>query len=170
MVFAPMRRPGIMDDPAIEGIRKMHGGKTEPRARAPLGLIGMTVLVVAVESWLSSHSLELSQDRTLFEWRATGIAARGEEVKRSEVLCFGDSLVKYGIYPPILEASLGRSAFNLAVQGCPPPVSYFLLRRALDGGARPKAVIVDVHAMVLPSRPDQTVACWPEFLTEPELV
>ena len=135
----------------------------------PAGLIGMLGLIVAVEQFVASHPLLFIGNSGHLEWRTTGRAASSEEVRRAEVLCFGDSLVKRGIYPPILEASLGRPAFNLAIQAAPPPATYFLLRRALDAGARPRALIVDVHAMVLPCRPGLTAEWWPELLTAREL-
>src|SRR5262249_34595359 len=115
-------------------------------------------------------ALEFTGNSVLLDWRTTGRAASGNEVRRSEVLCFGDSLVKHGIYPLILEASLGRPAFNLAIPAGPPPASSFLLRRALAAGAKPKALILDVHAMLLPSRPGLTAEYWPELLTARELI
>jgi hypothetical protein len=136
----------------------------------PVGLIGMLGLIVAVEQFLAARALEFTGNSVLLDWRTTGRAASSREVRRSEVLCFGDSLVKHGIYPPILEASLGRPAFNLAIPAAPPPASYFLLRRALDAGARPRAVIVDAHAMLLPSRPGLSAGYWPELLTVRELL
>jgi hypothetical protein len=129
-----------------------------------LGLIG------AVEQFVASHALDFIGNPVLLAWRTTGRAASGKEVRRSEVLCFGDSLVKHGIYPPILEVSLGRPVFNLAIPAAPPPASYFLLRRALEAGAKPKALIFDAHAMLLPFRPGVTAEHWPELLTARELV
>jgi hypothetical protein len=136
----------------------------------PVGLIGMLGLIVAVEQFVAFRALDLTANSGLLDWRMSGQAASGKEVRRSEILCFGDSLVKHGIYPPILEAALGRPAFNLAIPAGPPPASYFLLRRALDAGAKPNALIVDVHAMLLPSRPALPADYWPELLTARELI
>ena len=147
----------------------MHGGNDRPRCWLPMGLLGMIGLVAVVELVLSANFHELLRYPDGFDWRTTGLAAGRDEVRRSEVLCFGDSLIKLGVYPRVLEARLGLPAFNLALQGGPPPTSYFLLRRALDSGARPKAVVVDFHAKLLLLRPDLTADYWPELLTTREL-
>ena len=64
----------------------------------------------------------------------------------AEVLCFGDSLVKTGVVPAILESRIDRTVYNLAALGAPTPASYFLLKAALDAGARPRAIVVDAKA------------------------
>jgi hypothetical protein len=136
----------------------------------PLGFIGMLGLILVVEYSVASHALEFTGNQALLDWRTTGQAVSGEEVRRSEVLCFGDSLVKHGLFPRILEASLGRPAFNLALPAAQAPASYFLLRRALEAGAEPKALVVDFHSMPLLFPPRMSAAYWPELLTARELV
>jgi hypothetical protein len=145
---------------------QVDGGR---RGRAPVGLIGMIAAVVAVESLLSAHAPGLVESTTLFEWRVMGRTAAGDDVRRSEVLFFGDSLLKRGIYPPILEAKLGRPTYNLALTGGTAPSTYFLLRRALDHGARPRAVVVDFHAAQMILHPDMSADYWPELLSMREL-
>ncbi len=121
----------------------MPSNRSEMTARPrvlPTGFLGMLALMAAIEcgviglretlGW-STWSFAYS-----FEW--AGGAARD-----CEILCFGDSLVKCGIVPSVIEARTGRRTFNLAVLGSSAPFSYLLLRRSLDSGARPSAVIVD---------------------------
>jgi hypothetical protein len=136
----------------------------------PLGFIGMLGSLIAVEYFVASHALQFTGDQALLDWRTTGQAVSGEEVRRSEVLCFGDSLVKHGLFPRILEVSLGRPIFNLALPAGQAPASYFLLRRALEAGAKPKALVVDFHSMPLLFPPRMSAAYWPELLTARELV
>ena len=116
----------------------------------------MLGLILAVESWVASHPLEFTGNPVLLNWRTTGRAARGEEVRRSEVLCFGDSLVKHG---STRSSSKPRSAGRPSTWRSrrPGPASYFLLRRTLDAGARPRALIVDFHPGLLLSRPSHAV-------------
>jgi hypothetical protein len=47
------------------------------------------------------------------------------------------------VAPSLIEAGTGRSTYNLAVCASPSPTSYFLLKRALDAGAKPSAILVD---------------------------
>src|SRR5690242_12777653 len=116
----------------------MTGARRHPW---PVGMLGMLALVLAAESYVARHDLDFA---TLWSanWRHGAAAARREGPK-SAVLAFGDSLVKDGVAAPVIEARLGRRAYNLAVFNGQAPASYFLLRRALDAGARPAAVLID---------------------------
>jgi hypothetical protein len=86
------------------------------------------------------------------------------------VLCFGDSLVKFAVVPRVLEARLGQGAYNLAVCGGQAPSSYFLLRRALEAGARPEAVVVDFMPHLLDHGPRQNARQWPMLVNPREFV
>jgi hypothetical protein len=83
-----------------------------------------------------------------------------------ELLAFGDSLVKYGVFPRVLEHRLGLRGYNLAMPGGRAAGSYFLLRRALAAGARPRAVFIDGEA--LGNDPAEMVYFWPHLATLPE--
>jgi hypothetical protein len=120
----------------------------------PWGLIGMVVLVAAAERSTARRESRVIGDKLGLAWRVSDQAARSEAT-RAEVLCFGDSLVKLGILPRVLEANGCRSA-------------YYLLRHALDAGARPKAVLVDFHVEMLTNAPRTNEKFWPELLGLPE--
>src|SRR3954454_17844936 len=79
------------------------------RPRPPLGLLGMVALVCAVESSVMSHDHDLT---TLIagNWRIEG-EAPGRLAARNQVLCFCDSMVKFGIQPRILETALSRPSY-----------------------------------------------------------
>jgi hypothetical protein len=89
------------------------------------------------------------------------------------ILCFGSSLVKYGVLPRLIEEATRRQAFNLAVCNGHMPSSYYLLRRALESGARPAALVVDCQdgpvARVEGDRQAEALRVnlrqWPELLT-----
>jgi hypothetical protein len=100
-------------------------------------------------------------------WRIKASAA-SRDAPGCEILCFGDSLVEFGFLPPVLEERLGATAYNLALHAGTPSASYFLLKRALDTGAKPKAVVVDFmpHQVVLNPVHDQIrLRSWPELAT-----
>jgi hypothetical protein len=116
------------------------------RGFVPGGLIGMLGLVVAVELFLSRDpraftSVDVEQYR--FADRAS------RKSSGCEVLCFGDSLMKMGLAPRVIESRTGRRSFNLAIVGGQPPTTYYILRHALDADAHPEAILVDFEPRVL---------------------
>ena len=111
-------------------------------AGAPWGLLGAALLAAAVESAAAGRSAAL-MTRAEFDWNAGAADASGRAARGADVLLFGDSMVKFGVQPNLLSERLGRPAYSLALLNGRPPASYFLLRRALDAGARPKLVLVD---------------------------
>ncbi|MDR3634232.1 MAG: hypothetical protein P4L84_10525, partial [Isosphaeraceae bacterium] len=71
----------------------------------------------------------------------------------AEILCLGDSRAKYAVLPQVIRAATGREAYNLAITAGCPPSSYFLLRDALEAGARPRAIVVDFDEKLLADEP-----------------
>lgn len=78
----------------------------------------------------------------------------------AEILCFGDSLIKLGIVPRVLENRLGWTAHNFAVLGGQAPTSYFLLRRVLERGHRPRALIINFSPLLLAMNPRVNLEWW----------
>src|SRR3954465_2985596 len=115
-------------------IRSRPGG-TSARRGLPWGFLGMVVLTLAAESRLSKLGAELA-DFSVRDW-VQSRKASDRDVRGCRLLCFGDSQVKTGVVPQVLEARTGWRTHNLALVGGQAPSSYFLLRRALDRGARP---------------------------------
>jgi hypothetical protein len=124
----------------------------------------MIGLVLLVELFFARHERTSFTTNVAASWKQAGRAARREAVP-CDVLCFGDSMIKFGIAPRLIEERTGLSSYNLAVYGGPPPVSYFLFRRALEAGARPRAVIVDFTPHLLQSSPQRHVRQWQEIAT-----
>src|SRR6185437_535102 len=95
------------------------------RRRWPAGVLGMAAIVVAVESFVAADRARFTEASAL-AWPLGVEATRGEAVG-ARVLCFGDSLVKSGIVPEVIEARLGEPAYNLALPASTAPAHYFLL-------------------------------------------
>jgi hypothetical protein len=136
--------------------------RRDSRGAVPHGVIGMIALVVAVEALLYRNEILFSTEYTL-DWGLQGEAAG--RPGRGGVLCFGDSLVKCGVIPQVLERRLGRPASNLAVMGGLSATSYVLLRRALDSGARPEAIVIDFQPSLLTQPLRSNTRNWPSLLT-----
>lgn len=132
----------------------------------PCGLLGMLAIVLAVETCVTKHETDFT---TIWSsaWARSGRQAR-KEAADSEVICLGDSLIKYGVLPRVLEARLGRSAYNLAVFNGQAPTTYFLLRRVLEAGAHPLAVIIDGET--LEEDPRTRERRWMDLLEPREIV
>jgi hypothetical protein len=118
----------------------------------------MVALVVAVESSIAADWLRLTEPSAL-AWPLSAAAATGE-ARGAKVLCFGDSLVKHGILPEVLEARLGVPAYNLALPASTAPAQYYLLRRALRAGAAPRAIVVDYMPGLLTGTPPFGMPYW----------
>ena len=125
----------------------------------PWRFLGMVVIVVGVEVCVARHDgfTTLADAEHRFAYQAAGNA------RDYEVLCFGDSQAKDDVLPPVVEARLGKRTLNLAIPGSPAPSAYFLLRRALESGARPSALLVDYHAWVLQVDPRDRVSMYAEL-------
>jgi hypothetical protein len=121
------------------------------------------ITLVACEGFVAHHEATLSTGESAIAKRV-GRAAR-EHVRGSEVLFFGDSLVKFGVIPRVFEERLGRQAYNLAIPGGQPVGDYFMLRRALHSGATPKAIVVDFKANCIATPPSVNLRQWTELLT-----
>jgi hypothetical protein len=130
-------------------------------------VLGTAVLVCSVEAAVAHRGVALTPTDARC-WRITaGLLDR--HAAESGLLCLGDSLVKFGVYPRAIERLTGRPAYNLAVNMGPTPLTYFFLRRALERGARPSAVLIDSGDFCLPKGPAWGTAAlrysWADALT-----
>src|SRR5436305_1651357 len=103
-------------------------GQRSRLAALPMGVLGMVVLIVAVEAYVVSHDDDLTGLGT-FNWRYSAQAAR-REARDHEVLCFGSSLTKCGVLARVVGHGTGRRCFNMAVGNGRIASSYYLLKRA----------------------------------------
>jgi hypothetical protein len=132
------------------------------RGRAPWGLVVAVVVVTAVEALVARLDLELSRPE-LFDWRLARRSARVEAPKR-DVLCFGTSMVQSGVIPRVIEQRTGRRAYNLAVSGGRTMFAYYYLNRAIRAGARPSAVLIDVHPLLITTSYKDVHTGWTDAL------
>ncbi len=131
--------------------------------RWPWGLLGMLVVIGLVELTIAARHLDFTTVAA-DDWRRTARSAV-TKAKDRDVLCFGDSLIKYGVLPRVIEAQTGLKTFNLAVNGGPMPAEYFLLKRTLAAGARPRAIVADFFPLMLADVPWSSVRVYPELAT-----
>jgi len=144
---------------------------TDPRPvrRVPLGLLGMLALIVGVESFVMRHDYDLTT-LVASNWQIEG-QAPGRHAARNDILCFGDSMVKFGIQPRILGGVLGKPTYNFALYCGPPQASYYMLARSFDAGAKPAAVVVDFQPeLLMGDAMKLTSRTFPELLGFRELV
>ena len=132
-------------------------------ARLPLGLLGMLGLVLAVETGIAGLRPDLVSPLAE-DWRIASEAARSK-APACEVLCFGDSLVKYGVLPRVIEAKAGLRSHSLATSGGTMASTFFLFRQALGSEARPRAVVVDFAALMLKDAGPPRLLNFPELAT-----
>jgi len=119
----------------------------------------MLALVGAIErSWF--HENLAFSNGLGHGWSATALQVK-KVARGRDVLCFGDSMIKYGLIPRVLCERTGRSAFNLGLVGGSAPSTYFLLRRALEAGARPSTIVVDFSRELLQFEPESKTRALP---------
>jgi hypothetical protein len=146
------------------GARLLRRASGACRGVYPFGLFGMVALIVGAECAHAPRGRMVDPvGRVKLSWSESMTAADGPQA-RAQVLCLGDSLIKLGILPRVLEARTGVSAYNLAVLGGQAPSSFFLLRRVLEQGLRPRALLVDFSEDLLSLAPGQNPTCWADSL------
>jgi hypothetical protein len=137
---------------------------TPKRGKFPLGFVGALVVVALVEWGVVRPRADLSAF-IASSWSESARAVEpGGEAIGAEVLCLGDSQVKGGVLPNVLEAQLGRPAYNLSAIGGQPALAYYLLKRALENGARPKALVIGFYPGLLASDLTINLRALPEAL------
>lgn len=129
------------------------------RGSVPVGLLGMVVLIMTIELGVMRGNLDI-MDNVAVSWKYTGKIVK-RKAKGNSLLCFGDSMLKFGLMPRVLTEGTGQKSYSLAVLCGSAPSSYFLLQRALDSGARPSAVIVDYARLILGDGPASETRPYP---------
>jgi hypothetical protein len=128
----------------------------------------MLAVVAAVEWFLFRGNLDF-KDNVAVCWKYATLVTR-PNAPGKDVLCFGDSMVKFGVLPRVIEARTGRRTYNLALHGGSPPAAYYALRHALEAGARPSVVITDFGWEILAEGPysKSRTYPWTDLLTARE--
>jgi len=121
-------------------------------SRLPWGVIGMLLFVAPAELFVARNAHRFMTWIEM-DWKVVGQEAR-TKAAGADVLIFGDSMLKFGLAPTVLSEKVGRPVYSLALLDGKPASSYFLLRRALESGARPKVVLVDYQPECMCEPPD----------------
>jgi hypothetical protein len=132
----------------------------------PWGFAGSIVLIAAIECLVTRNWLDLT-DPVSLSWRYSAKAVETES-RGCDLLCLGDSQIKHGLVPGAIEQGTGLRTVNLSAARAPALLTYFLLRRALDAGARPAALIINAKPAVLLADPNFNARYWQEVLTPRE--
>jgi hypothetical protein len=127
----------------------------------------MIALIVAIECFVAHNWLDVS-DPVSLSWRYSAISAR-TRVGDEDLLLVGDSLIKHALIPSVMTEASGLRSANLGAARCPTLMTYFVLRRSLEAGARPRAIVFNAKPAVLIGGPDFTQRYWQEILTPREL-
>ncbi|RUL89316.1 hypothetical protein [Tautonia sociabilis] len=135
----------------------------QTRSTIPLGLLGALILVVAIEASRADRPID-RQTKTGLAWQFGAEAAAEPAVIGARVLCLGDSRMKLGVLPVVLEDRIGLPAYNLAVPGAPASATVILLEKALRAGAKPSLLVVNFDENLLAVSPRERVSEWPELL------
>src|SRR6516164_3507217 len=134
--------------------------------RLPIGLLGAVALAVGVEVAVEYRELDtVSVDAWQYRFASRTAAA---EAVDCEILAFGDSLLKYSYLPAVVERRQGLRSYNLAVCGGRAPYHCYLLRRVLEGGARPSVVLLEFFPSSLSTGPRLNAEVLPHFLRASE--
>jgi hypothetical protein len=126
----------------------------------------MVVLILAIEAAFSRRWKDLS-DPVSLNWQFADRTARNG-VAGCDVLFLGDSLIKHGLVPSVLQRESGLRSVNLAAARGPTLLTYFVLRRALESGARPSALVINTKPAVLIGGVDYNAHYWPAALSPRE--
>jgi hypothetical protein len=99
-----------------------------------------------------------------YSWTLTARAAQ-EQAPGCGVLVLGDSQAKFGLSPRVLSEVTGQRSYNLAMPAAAAPATEAVLRRVLDAGARPSAVVLDLKGGLLVGGPSYSLALLPHFFS-----
>jgi hypothetical protein len=121
----------------------------------------MFSLIVLIEGYIARRDTDLGTMYSI-EWRMTGKSVK-KHAPTSSILCFGTSLTKLGVSPKILQEKLGKPAYCFALSGGQPFASYTMLKKALDSGSNPEAIVVDFKWSALAMEPIWNERVLPEM-------
>jgi hypothetical protein len=126
----------------------------------------MLAIVGAIEWCIARQPVRFLETATL-SWRLA-VEAIPLEAKRCEVACLGDSLVKIGVISGLVHEGSGLSTYNFAMAQAPAPATYFALRRLIEAGGKPSALVIDFKPSLLAGGPKFSVRHWQAVLTPGE--
>ncbi len=153
---SPKIRPGFGNDPG-----RVH--LTLPNHRSiPWGVAGMVALVIGIEGFIFRHWSDLT-DPVSLSWRfRRRLRSRRLATARSSASATAWSSTDW--FRVSSSRTSGMKAANLSAARASTLLTYCLLRRALDSGARPAALIINAKPAVLLGGPEFNARPWQEVL------
>ncbi len=136
--------------------------------KLPIALIGSLAIIVLIEGHIARTAHSFASDR-LLEWSAFREIST-KKASESQILCFGDSHIKVGVLPKIIESRTGLSAYNFALGYGQAPSSYYMLKNAIADGAKPQFALVDFKWTSLKYPPQMNQSFYPALLSYPDTV
>jgi hypothetical protein len=134
----------------------------EPRrSRWPAGLVAALVLGFLVERGIDRRGHDFLSS---LQWDWQGARESASRSQDAQIICLGDSLLKEGVLPAIIEARLGTKAMSLAVNAGHPSAHRALFETATGRGARPSIVVVESEPWLMSSGFRYNHANWPVLL------
>lgn len=107
----------------------------------PMGAVGM-VFLVAIMEFVIAGTARFTSEKSA-SWSFASRAAARDAID-ADVIILGDSMVKFGVLPPVIEARNRGRAFNLALFDGPPLASLALLEQLTANGAQPRALVINL--------------------------
>ncbi len=157
--------------PSFDSTPRKHASRNRPSNPAnpnfptaiPWGALGTIGLIVAIECAVARNWLDFS-DPVSLSWTYS-VRAAETQAPGSDVLCLGDSLVKHGLIPSVIEHVSGRRTVNLSAARAPALMTYSVFQRALEAGARPSAIVIDAKPAVQLGGPEFNARGWQGVVT-----
>ena len=133
------------------------------RQSFPTGMLAALAMIAGLEFRAFRPRTDLATFIAA-SWIDASRASRTDAVTSADVLFLGDSQIKGGLIPSAFAKHGSLRAYNLATIGGQPAASLALLKRALDSGAKPKAIVFGFYPGLLASDSGINVRQWPELL------
>src|SRR5271163_450943 len=113
-------QPHLIDARPASRSNRAHALEADQRSAAaagrqnaiPWGVAGMIVLIVAIECFVARNRLDFT-DPVSLSWRYSAEAVHTESPS-CDLLCLGDSLIKHGLLPCVIEEATGWRTVNLS--------------------------------------------------------
>ena len=131
------------------------------RPSIPTAMLAALTLVAVLEWFAFRPRIDLAGFIPA-SWIEASRASHIEAVD-AEILFLGDSQIKGSLIPAAFDDRLPLLSYNLAVIGGQPAAALALLEKAIETGARPRAIVIGFYPGLLGADSRINVRQWPEL-------